>query len=123
MNAFQKKQQGASTVAVIIILAFIGAVVYLGLQYIPQFIEADSVDSILGNIETAHEESPFTSINAIQQIIDQQLNINQMEDLRDNFKVTDNDNAYLVKVSYERELNLIYTRKTILHDKTVTLKR
>jgi Tfp pilus assembly major pilin PilA len=123
MNAIQKRQQGASIIAVIIILAIIGAGVYIALQYIPQYIEAGTVDTILDNIETKHKESPFNSVNAIQQAISRQLNINQMEDLRDNFKVTDNDDTYLVKVGYERELNLIYTRKTILHDKSVTLKK
>jgi hypothetical protein len=123
MNTSRKKQQGASTVAVILVLACIGAVAYLGLQYIPQFIEANNVDAILENLETAHRESPFDSVNAVQQAIYRQLDINQMEDLRENFKVTDVDEAYLVTVKYERELDLVYEKKTLPHDKSVTLKR
>ncbi|UCC55636.1 MAG: DUF4845 domain-containing protein [Gammaproteobacteria bacterium] len=123
MNSIRKKQQGASIIAVILILGCIGALAYLGLQYIPQFIEANNVDTILGNLETTHKESPYDSVNAVRQAINRQLDINQMEDLRDNFKVTDNGETYLVTVKYERELDLIYDKKTLPHDKSVTLKR
>ncbi len=123
MNTIRKKQQGASMTVVILILGCIGALAYLGLQYIPQFIEANNVDTILGTLETTHKESPFDSVNAVQKAINRQLNINQMEDLRDNFKVTDNGEAYLVTVKYERVLDLIYDKKTLPHDKSITLKR
>ena len=122
MNALYKKQQGASTITVLIILAIIGVSVYIGLQYIPQFIEKGTVDSIFGNIEKKHKENPFTSVQDLQNAINRQLNFNQVEDLRDNFKVTDYGEAYIVKVSYERELNLIYEKKTIQNNKTLTLK-
>ena len=123
MNAIQKNQQGASTVVVIIILALIGVGVYIGLQYIPQFIETGTVDTILENLETKHGESPFTSVHTIQQAINRQLNINQMEDLRDNFKVMERGDSYVVKVDYERELNLIYEKRTIQTSKSMTLKK
>jgi hypothetical protein len=123
MNSIQKNQQGASTVVIIIILALIGVGVYIGLQYIPQFIETGTVDTILENLETKHKESPFTSVHAVQKAINRQLNINQMEDLRDNFKVMEKGDAYVVTVNYERELNLIYEKRTIQTSKSVTLKK
>jgi hypothetical protein len=123
MNAIQKKQQGASTVVVIIILALIGVGVYIGLQYIPQAIESGTVDTILESLETKHRESPFTSAHDVQKAINRQLDINQMEDLRDNFKVMEKGDAYVVTVTYERELNLIYEKRTIQTSKSVTLKK
>jgi hypothetical protein len=123
MSAIQKTQQGASTVVAIILLVLIGVSVYIGLQYIPQIIETGTVDTILENLETRHRESPFTSVTAVQNAINRQLNINQMDDLRDNFKVTEQDDAYVVKVTYERELNLIYEKKTIQTGKSLILTR
>ena len=123
MDATRKQQQGASTIVVIIILALIGVGVYIGLQYIPQYIETGTVDTILDNLETKHGETPFSSVHDIHKAIDRQLNINQMEDLRDNFTVMERGDSYVVTVNYERELNLIYEKRTILTSKSLTLKK
>jgi hypothetical protein len=45
-----------------------------------------------------------------------------MDDLRDSFKVTQDGEVYIVKVSYERELNLIYERKLMPYERTLTLE-
>jgi len=50
MHTSQTTQRGASTIGLIIILAVIGVGAYIGLQYIPQFIECGTVDTILSNI-------------------------------------------------------------------------
>ena len=115
-------QRGASAISLIIILALIGAGTYIGLQYIPQYIEAGTVDSILSNIEQAHEETPVTSVNGIRNMIEKQLDINQMDDLRDSFKVTQDEAIYTITVNYERELNLIYEKKLIQYNKSLTLR-
>ena len=122
MNTSQRTQRGASAITLIIILAIIGAGTYIGLQYIPQYIEYGTVDSILGNIEKAHEKTPVTSVKNIRSMIDKQLNMNSMDDMQDNFTVTQVDETYIVKVSYERELNLIYEKKPIKYEKSLTLK-
>lgn len=122
MNTMHKTQQGVSAIGLIIILAIIGAGAYIGLQYIPQYIECGTVDSILGNIEKAHKETPVSSTKDIQNMIEKQLDINQMDDLRDNITVTQDDETYIVKVSYERELNLIYEKKPMKYEKTLTLR-
>ena len=122
MSTSQRIQHGASTIGLIIILAIIGAGAYIGLQYLPQYIECGTVDSILSNIEKAHEKTPATSVKNIRDIIDKQLNMNQMDDIRDNFTVTQDGEMYIVKVSYERELNLIYEKKPMKYEKTLTLK-
>jgi uncharacterized membrane protein len=115
-------QRGASSLILIIILALLGAGVYIGLQYLPQYIEAGTVDSILGSVEKAYNKSTVNSVESIQGMIDKQLNMNQMNDLKDNFKVMQDGEEYRIKVSYERELNLIYEKKPVRYEKTVILR-
>jgi len=122
MNISQKTQRGGSAIIPIIILAIIGFSAYLGIQYLPQYIESITVDSILENIEKANAKTPLNGVNGIQNIIDKQLNVNQMNDMKDNFKVKHDGERYTVRVSYERELNLIYKKKAIQYDKSITLK-
>lgn len=122
MNTSQKTQRGASSVILIIILAVLGAGVYIGLQYLPQYIEAGTVDSILGSVEKAYSKSPVNSVESIRGMINKQLNVNQMNDLKDSFKVTQDGEEYIVKVSYERELNLIYEKKPVKYEKTIILR-
>lgn len=122
MNISQKEQRGGSAIIPIIILAIIGFGAYLGIQYLPQYIEASTVDTILGNIEKANAKTPLNGVKGIQNVIDKQLNINQMNDLKDNFKVKQDGEMYTVKVSYERELNLIYKKKAVKYEKSITLK-
>jgi hypothetical protein len=55
-------------------------------------------------------------------MIDKQLNMNQMNDLKDNFKVTQDGDRYIIKVSYERELNLVYKKKPVTYEKIVILR-
>jgi len=115
-------QRGASSLLLIIILALLGAGVYIGLQYLPTYIEAGTVDSILDNVEKAYDKSADNSVKSIQDRIDKQLNVNQLNDLKENFKVTQDDEEYIIKVSYVRELNLIYTRKPVKYERTVILR-
>ena len=122
MNSMHKRQRGISGIGFIILVAIFGIGGYIGLQYIPQYIECGTVDSILSNIEKAHEETPFTSVKSIQDTIGKQLDMNQMDDLRENFTVTRDDEAYIVTVSYERELNLIYEKRPMKYEKSVTLR-
>ncbi len=122
MHTSQTTQRGASTIGLIIILAIIGVGAYIGLQYIPQFIECGTVDNILSNIEKANEEKPVKSANEVRDMINRQLDINQMDDLRDSFKVTQIDETYVITVNYERELDLIYEKKPMIYDKSITLR-
>ncbi len=122
MNISQRAQRGGSAIIPVIILAIIGFGAYIGIQYLPQYIEASTVDTILSNIEKANAKTPLNGVKGIQDIIDKQLNINQMNDMKDSFKVKHDGERYTVKVSYDRELNLIYTKKTIEYEKSITLK-
>jgi Tfp pilus assembly major pilin PilA len=122
MYKSQRKQRGASAIGIIITLAIIGIGAYIGFQYLPLYIEAGTVDSILTSIENADKEKPVTSVQQIRGMIEKQLNMNQMEELADSFKVTQDEEIFIVKVHYERVLNLIYEKKLIITDKTLTLE-
>ena len=117
MNNRQRTQHGASVISIIIILAIIGACTYIGLQYFPKFVEAGRVKSIMGSLEKSHAENSATSVENIRDMIDKQLDMNQMEDLRDNFKVLQDDESFIATVSYERGLNLTYEKKTMQYEK------
>lgn len=123
MSPMQKRQQGASSFAAIIVLALVGAGIYLGLQYIPQLIESGTVDAILSDIKKAHVSKPARELQDLNEMIGKALNINQMEDLRKNFTVTENTDEFLVDVSYQRELNLLLTRQNINYKKSLVLRK
>ena len=123
MNVIQKRQQGASAIAIIIILALIGAGVFFGLQYIPHFIEEGTVDTILDNIATTHKETPFYNVKGVEEAVKKRFELNQIEGLANNIKVTETGDAYVIKVHYERDLNLLYKKTTMQYDKSLTLKR
>ena len=121
MHNGKNKQRGASAVGIIIILAILGAGAYIGFQYIPLFIESGTVDSVMSSIEQANEDKPFTSSAEIRNMINKQLDMNQMQELADAFMVTKYEETYTINVYYERQLNLIYEKKLIETDKTITL--
>jgi len=118
----QRTQKGASVIGLIVMLAILGYGVYVGLQYIPQFIESGTVNSILDNIEANHKASSFRSVNEIQKALNKQLDVNQMNDMKDKFYVTENGSMYTIEVNYKRELNLGYDKKTMKYEKTRTLR-
>ena len=121
MNASQKLQRGASGIIALVVVAIIGAGIYIGIQFIPQYLQASTVDSILENIEQAHRKSPVVNADAVRSMLNKQLNINQLNELKDNFKVTQDGETYIIRVSYEWELNLIYEKQPMQYEKTVVL--
>jgi hypothetical protein len=118
----QRNQKGGSAIALIIVLAIFAYAVYVGLQYIPQRIESGTVDSILDSIAENHKTTPVQNVSEILSAITRQLNVNQMDDMKDNFKVSKYRGTYIIKASYERELNLGYEIKKIQYEKTRTLE-
>ena len=122
MMNLQGKQTGRAVIGTIIILAIFGFGFYIALQYIPQHIESGAVDSVLNHIKAKHKASPVRSVNEILDMISRQLDVNQMTDMKDNFYVRQISETYIIKVSYERELNLIYEKKPMHYEKTLTLR-
>ena len=117
------KQQGGSPIVTIIILAVIGAAVFIGLQYVPQAVESGSIDKILDDLETEHSDTAFTSTAAITERLANKLNINDMNDMMNHVTVKEVDGGYSVNVTYERELNLVYKKEAKIYDRTITLMR
>ena len=118
----QGKQTGRSVIGNIIMLAVFGFGLYLAFQYIPLHIESGTVDSILNNIKAKHKASPVRSVDEILDLIERQLDVNQMTDLKDDFYVRQIRGTYVIKVSYQRELNLIYEKKPMHYEKTLALR-
>jgi hypothetical protein len=122
MYCKQRKQTGGSVFGLISTLAIIAIGAYIGVQYIPQRIEFSSVEAVLENLRQEHLVRRVVSMQELQRSIDNQLNINQMNDLKRYFKVTHDGGMYVIKVSYERELNLIYTTKQVHYNRSLALK-
>ncbi len=122
MNRLPIQQKGASIIGTIIVLAVLGYVAYLGMQYVPQFIEAKSIGSILHTLDADNTMDPASSEDDAKERIIKLLQINEMDDMIPNFSFRDRDGKITVKVKYERKLDLLYTVKPMLYEKSVELK-
>ena len=120
--AIHTRQQGNSAIGLIIFLAVIGYGIFVGIQYVPQYIESNTVRTILNALVEKNNEEPFGTMGALENAIDNQLYVNQMSDLKDSFKVTQYRGDYVVTVRYERELNLGYETKMLKYERSVTLE-
>lgn len=122
MSKMPGSRQGGSALTTILILVVAGYGVFIGIQYVPQLIESGSVDSILERVDSLQRIEPFTNVGTVEAKINGLLNINEMDNMKDNFNVRQEGNSFIVEVSYERELNLLYEKKKISYEKTLTLK-
>jgi len=117
-----KQQRGMSVIALIIVLAIIAGGVFFGIQYIPQYMEAGAVDSILESIEESHETGMATNKGEVESMLAKRLQVNNMLDMRDAFEVTEKDGDLIVSVNFERELNLLYEKRPVEYSKTLVLE-
>ena len=115
-------QRGASALGTVIFLAALGYAVFVGLQYIPQKIENMSIDSILDSMHILQQQTPAGSVQAVEATIDRLLNTSELGELRGNFNVQQNGKTFVVTVSREWTLNLIYQEKLMKYEKTLTLE-
>jgi len=116
------RQQGGSGIGLIIFLAIAAYGVFIAIQYVPQYIESASVKTILDNISDQNNHERMTDEMAVQSAIDKQLYINERSNLKDSFTITRTSGHYVITVRYQRELDLLYAKKPITYEKTVTLK-
>lgn len=123
MHVMQKREHGASSFTVIMVLALVGAGIYLGLQYIPQLIESGTVDAILSDVKKAHALKPVREVRELDEMIGRSLDVNQLEELRKQFTVTESEDEFIVDVAYARELNLLVTRYPINYKKSLALRK
>lgn len=120
MKSIFLRQRGGSTIGLLIILAVIGVGVFIGMQYIPQYMEKGQVDSILDSIEDANASTTLTP-KSVQVMIGKHLQINGMQDLADAFVVKKKDGKILVKVNFERQLDLIYEKRAMPYSRELVL--
>ncbi|HLF31256.1 MAG TPA: hypothetical protein VI566_09575 [Xanthomonadales bacterium] len=121
MSKIQKSQTGRSALGNVVTLAVAAYAVFIGIQYVPQLMESGTVDGVLDGIQGNYRFGTAPGAGDIESLIEQQLSLNDALDLRDSFKVARSGDSYSVTVSYNRELNLLYARKTLHYEKTLTL--
>ena len=120
MKSIFPRQRGGSTIGLLIVLSIIGVSVFVGMQYIPQYMEAGQVDSILDSIEDANSTTALTP-ESVQIMIGKHLQINNLQDLSDAFVVKKKDGKILVEVNFERQLDLIYEKRAMPYSRELVL--
>jgi hypothetical protein len=115
-------QTGRSAIGTLILLLFLAYGVYVAIQYAPQHIETATVTSILDNVAELHRKEPMTDTRAVKAAIDKQLYINQINDFQGTFSIVPvAGGGYTVTARYDRSLNLLFTTRPLVYEKTVTL--
>lgn len=123
MHYKPQAQRGGSTIVTLIILAIVGIGGYIGFQYVPQYMEAKEIDSILASVEKAYDENPVDTEKQIRGMINKRLMINKMKDMEEAFTIADKYKSFTITVDYERELNLLYEKRTMKYEKKLVLKK
>jgi len=117
----RNRQHGGSALGTIVTLAIIAYGVFFAVQYVPQYLESTQVDSILETVADAHRKKPMADPDEVRSAIAAQLYINQMDGLKDSFTVKRTGGGYTVNVRYERDLNLLFTTRPRIYEKTLKL--
>ena len=120
MNKLPAFQKGGA-VATVLVLAVIAYAIFVGIQYVPLHLETSAVESILTTIQESEKTARSTSVGDVKNKINNLLNVNQMDELADSFKVSKYRGDFIVEVSFDRELNLLYGKKQMPYRKKLTL--
>ena len=120
MNKKPGIQKGAAVVT-ILVFAVIAYAIFVGIQYIPLQLESSAVESILTTIQESEKTARSMNAGEVKNKINGLLNINQMDDMADSFKVSKYRGDFIVEVSYDRELNLLYAKKQMPYREKLTL--
>lgn len=115
-------QGGKSAIGNLIVFALIAFGIWYGIQYIPQRIEAGTIRSILDAVEDRDNGTPIQDDRELWSVINNQLHVNDMNHMRDHFKVRWDGGTVTITVDYERELNLIFTTQTKKYHEQVVLR-
>jgi hypothetical protein len=121
MQRLPARQKGASFIGTVILLALLGYAVYVGIQYVPQMIESKSIDSILGTVRDENKNDPITSVEDANAMVIRLLQVNEMNDMTDSFKVRMREDHIVIEFSYDRKLDLLYKVKPMHYEKTLRL--
>ena len=123
MRAIYLRQRGASAIGIIIVLAIIGIGVFLGMQYIPHYMESAKIDNVLTSLEEAADKNPVKSAKEVGVMIDKRLQVNNLEDRRDLFEVKEKGNKVFVNVVNDWSLNLLYEHKNMHYERELVLAK
>ena len=116
-----KHQRGGSPVLTLIVVAVLGYVVFVGVQYVPHWLEARSVSSILNSVEETYASNRSGSKQDIEAQVIRMLQVNEMHDMTENFSVSGNSGGYTVSFRWDRTLNLGFETRTLNFERTVSL--
>jgi hypothetical protein len=86
-------------------------------------VESSTVDSVLSSIQGSHKAQPITNVQEAERKIDVLLNVNEIRDMKEYFKVSDYRGEILIDVTYNRDLNLLFQTRTIRYEKSLVLPR
>ncbi len=111
-------QLGGSAIGNMVLIAVFAYGVYLGIQYVPQWIESRSLDSMLESIDSQNRTNPYSNAQEVEQAVKNILNLNQMDDMIKNITIRDGQQGINIEVSYDRELNLLFSQKTLHYSKS-----
>jgi hypothetical protein len=115
-------QRGGTGIGLLLTLLVIGYGVFVGIQYVPLHLEWVTVSDVLSSVSERNRQERMGGAEAVWAVIDRQLYVNERGDLKEVFNVAPSPNGgWLVTARYERPLNLLFSDKTILRDKTVEL--
>lgn len=123
MRNLPKRQKGASAIVTIIVLALLAYGVYIGIQYVPQIIESKSVDSILDRVASDQPIDPVSTESAAEAKVIRMLQINEMNDMSKNLKVSRGSGKIIIKFSYDRELNLVFKKHPMHYEKMLEIAK
>lgn len=103
-----KRQQGMTTIGMIILVGFIGIFVYAGLQLVPVYLENMRIQQVLNQAkENLNGQKP--TVAEIRSALSKGLTTNSLYDMnaREDFEVTRIADGYAVKAEYVREKSFV----------------
>ena len=115
-----KQQRGGSPVLTLIIVAVFGYVIFVGVQYVPHWLEARAVSSILNGVEETFASNRSSSKQDIEAQIIRMLQVNEMNDMMETFKVSNSGGGYNVSFNWDRSLNLGFEQRTVRFERSAS---
>lgn len=96
-----KKQDGMTTIGVLIVLLLIGFFVLITLRLLPMYLESFSVSTALESLKSEPEVASKTGPDILQ-LLQKRLDINDVEHVgRDNIDIRRTDTGVVISVKYE----------------------
>ena len=121
MQSKPKLQTGGSKIFTLIVLAGLAYGVFIGIQYVPQWIESRAIQSILDDMQRTQGADPVDSEASAKAKLIRMLQLNELNEMTESFTVSASNDSIGITFDYERDLNLIYETKTIHYRQSVRL--